>query len=192
MLSGDANDDGVVDAADIFYIVNYLYLHGPAPAITGGRSATNSVSAAFTGRIVLGDAVRNGDHYVIPVSLELPEGGEMPQAMALRVVFSGGEVRNASLHRAAGMQPAFEISRNTPDSIAYLVAFDKPLTSGIVAQLEIAAPDGEVRVEVDKAVTLLTDGSGSRKATVESGTLRVQGTSIGGDDHRGREQKENQ
>ena len=28
---GDANADGVINAADVVYLINYLYIHGPAP-----------------------------------------------------------------------------------------------------------------------------------------------------------------
>jgi hypothetical protein len=28
---GDANEDGVINAADVVYLINYLFIHGPAP-----------------------------------------------------------------------------------------------------------------------------------------------------------------
>jgi hypothetical protein len=30
-IRGDANGDGVINAADVVYLINYLYIHGPAP-----------------------------------------------------------------------------------------------------------------------------------------------------------------
>jgi outer membrane protein assembly factor BamB len=31
LLRGDANADGVINSADVVYLINYLYIHGPAP-----------------------------------------------------------------------------------------------------------------------------------------------------------------
>lgn len=31
VLHGDANASGIIDAADVVYLINYLYIHGPEP-----------------------------------------------------------------------------------------------------------------------------------------------------------------
>ncbi|HUR79633.1 MAG TPA: IPT/TIG domain-containing protein [Thermoanaerobaculia bacterium] len=70
----DANGDGIVDPSDIFYLVNYLFLGGPAP-----RGAAGLLS---------GDA--NGDGIVDPADIfyvvnYLYLGGPTPAAQAPRV-----------------------------------------------------------------------------------------------------------
>jgi hypothetical protein len=30
-IHGDANDDGVINSADVVYLINYLFIGGPAP-----------------------------------------------------------------------------------------------------------------------------------------------------------------
>jgi hypothetical protein len=31
LLRGDANSDGVINSADVTYLINYLFINGPAP-----------------------------------------------------------------------------------------------------------------------------------------------------------------
>jgi hypothetical protein len=47
-VPGDANNDGVVSAADIVFLVNYLFIHGPAPCIpeAGDADSSCTISAA--------------------------------------------------------------------------------------------------------------------------------------------------
>jgi hypothetical protein len=66
----DPNGDGTVDPSDIFWLVNYLYLHGPAPTGTAG--------------MLSGDA--NGDGVVDPADIffvvnYLFDGGLTPQSV---------------------------------------------------------------------------------------------------------------
>jgi trimeric autotransporter adhesin len=178
MLSGDANGDGVVDPADIFYLIQYLYMHGPAPASEPPRAAPQSVTRPIAGSIALGDPVRRGNKFFVPVIVD----SQAAEAVALRVVFSDGGVQKATIHRAGaarGLQPTFEISRGSRNALAYLVSFNERV-AGVVAEIEIDAADGaNVSIDVDPSVTMLSNAAGTRSATVAAGTLRVSGTAIG-------------
>jgi hypothetical protein len=179
MDSGDANGDGTVDPSDIFYVINYLYTHGPAPASAPPRLASQSVRQTIAGDVTLGEPVRRGDKFVIPVSVNVAPGAEAPEALALRVTFSGGTARNAVIRRAGttrALQPSFEISRTAPNALAYLVSFNAPL-HGVVAEIEVEASAGTA-IGIDPAVTVLSNAAGTREATVAAGTLRVNGTAI--------------
>ena len=170
--SGDANGDGVVDPADIFYLINYLYLHGPAPASQPPGLSTQAVRETVTGSVTLGEPVRRGNKFVVPVIVD----SASTEALSLHVTFSGG-VRGATIHRTGRSQPVFEISRGSRGALAYLVSYNERV-SGVVAELEIEAA-GDVTIGIDPAVTLLSNAAGTRKATVAAGTLRVRGTAIG-------------
>jgi hypothetical protein len=39
-LRGDANGDGMINAADVVYLINYLFIHGPAPVPLAAGDAT--------------------------------------------------------------------------------------------------------------------------------------------------------
>jgi hypothetical protein len=41
---GDCNCDGAVDAADVVYLINYLYIHGPKPYVLGERGSAGDVN----------------------------------------------------------------------------------------------------------------------------------------------------
>jgi hypothetical protein len=189
MLSGDANDDGVVDPADIFYAVNYVFLSGPTPGAVTGNIFTQSVRAPMSGAVTLGEAEARGNHYVIPVIVTAGDGSDVPQALSLRVTFQGGAVRNTSIHRAgaaSSLQPAFEISRPAADSLSYLLVLDRSHgglvfrdgeRSTVVAEIELDVRGSErVSIDVDPALTVLSDASGTRTATVAARTLHVRGT----------------
>jgi hypothetical protein len=191
MLSGDANGDGLVDPADIFYVVNYLFMSGPAPNAVTPSVSSQSTAAPMSGAVTLGKPFLRGNRYIVPVSVTAAEGAEMPRALSLRVTFGGGAVRNAAIHRAgatSNVQPAFEISRAGTDSLAYLLVLDARSgglalpggdRSAVVAELELDARSGErVSIDVDPALTLLGDATGTHAATAAGRTLRVAGTSI--------------
>jgi hypothetical protein len=111
----------------------------------------------------------------IPVIVAAPAGSEAPQALALRVVFGGGAVRNVSIHHSEGIQPLYEISRGA----AYLVTLDRGVRGESVAEIEFdAAADASVSIDVDPSVTLLSNRGGTRSATVSAGTLQVNGTDV--------------
>ncbi|HSY50310.1 MAG TPA: IPT/TIG domain-containing protein [Thermoanaerobaculia bacterium] len=178
MLSGDANSDGKVNSADIFYLVNYLFLHGPAPASAPSPVSALSVGAPFSGSVTLGEPIRNGNHYTIPVIMAASPGSAPPQALSLRVTFRGDPVSNAAAHSANGVQTLFEISRPAANTLSYLVTFaGEP--RGVVAEIELdASRAANVSVDVDPAVTLLANRAGTRSATPAAGTLQVSDTKI--------------
>jgi hypothetical protein len=187
MSSGDANGDGVVDPADIFYIVNYLFLGGTPPAAEAPKVQTLA-SERLAGSISLGEPFLRNGRYVVPVSVAAAQGSITPQAMALRVTFNG-PVSNVSVHRAgtaAGIEPAFEISRRTPDALVYLLAFGERgsgivpgASPSVIAEIELESrPDAGLAIQIDPALTMLTDQSGTRSAKVSAGTLRVTNTRV--------------
>jgi hypothetical protein len=180
MMSGDANGDKVVDPSDIFYLVNYLFLGGPVPASEPGLvSAESAVGGALSGSVTLGEPIRRGNHYTIPVIVAVSPDSAAPQSLSLRVRFRGDPVRNAVAHRADGMRTLFEISRPAANTLSYLVTFDGE-TRGVVAEIELDVSSGaNVSVDIDPAVTLLANRAGTRSATPAAGTLQVSGTKIG-------------
>jgi len=189
LAHGDANGDGVIDPADIFYIVNFLFMGGPAPYEINDPSRISATSVDLVaGAVTLGEPVLREGRYIIPVSITAAPGSSTPQAMSLRVRFTG-DVSSASIQRAGAardLQPAFETSRRAQNTFSYLVAFDErkgglalgDTRSAVVAELVIDARGGRVEIDVDPALTQLTNQAGTQKATVAGGTLRVSGTSI--------------
>src|SRR5207248_8315148 len=139
----DPNNDHVVDPADVFYLVNYLFTGGPAPQgqagimsgdangdgvvdpadifylvnylFTSGPSP-KSVQTAPTGAVTLGDPVVRGGRTFVPVIVE--SGSAKPHAMSLRVRAKGGKI--AAVRRVIDLKPIFEVTRPTDDGIAYL------------------------------------------------------------------------
>jgi hypothetical protein len=176
MASGDANNDGVVDPADIFYLVNDLFTGGPAPMSIEPRSA----AAPLTGAVTLGEPVVRGGRIFVPVIVE--SGASKPHALSLRVR-AGGAATIAAVRRAGAakeLSPIFEISRPAAGGMAYLVSFGASAVSGIVAEIEVsAAPGVKAEIDLDPALTMLTDQSGNEKATVANGRLQLGGTTIG-------------
>jgi hypothetical protein len=190
--SGDANGDAVVDPADIFYVINYLFTAGPMPMalpvpVTGRTSTT--VTGSIAGSVTLGKPVLRGETYVVPVIVTPARDSAMPQALALRVHFSA-EVGGA-VHRAGGAKdvvPVFEISRSSGPVLSYLVVFDQQrgLVSGtgddraiIVAEIEISSGGAAgLTIDVDPILTTLSDQGGTREATAANGKLRVAGAAI--------------
>jgi hypothetical protein len=47
-ICGDVTGDGVIDAADVVYLINYLYIHGPAlvPLQAGDVNCDGTIDAA--------------------------------------------------------------------------------------------------------------------------------------------------
>jgi hypothetical protein len=117
--------------------------------------------------------VRRGNKWFVPVIVDSANA----EALSLRVVFTGDPVRKAAIHSVAGTRPVFEISRSAPGSLAYLLAVNGRV-SGVVAEIEVETA-GQVAIDVDPDLTLLSNGGGTLKATVAGGTLRVSGTAIG-------------
>src|SRR5262249_26435162 len=89
----------------------------------------------------------------------------------------GDAVRGAAIRHAAGVTPSFEISRRAASALSYLVVLDRGVRDAVVAEIELEA-GANVTIDVDPALTLLGDASGTRSATVAKGTLEVRGTKI--------------
>jgi len=119
-------------------------------------------------------------------------GSMTPQAMSLRVHFDSeatiGEmaVRREGPAKDAGV--SFEISRRSGNDLSYLVSYD-PRGGGLVlgqshsatvAEIEIGAAEERITIAIDPLVTMLSDQSGTMKATVANGKLEVSGTIISG------------
>jgi hypothetical protein len=179
LMSGDANGDQVVDPADIFYVVNYLFLGGPQPMVTTGRIATEA-QGSMSGTLTLGRPIVRDGRTFVPVTVTTA-GSIAPQALALNLRLSGdGSI--VAIRRAGAVrdvQPMFEITRATNDGAAYLVAFDGAVlgSSAVVAEIELARGAGQVRIDVDPKLTMLSNG-GVRQARVSAGTLQVRGVTI--------------
>jgi len=128
-----------------------------------------------------------------PVIVDAVEGSLAPQALSFKVrldsPFGTLAVRRAGA--AKELQPSFEISRPAAGEVSYLVAFDPRNGGGlalhgptVVAEVELPARVDGGRLELDPAVTLLSDASGTRKATVANGALKLSGTDLAGRDLR--------
>jgi hypothetical protein len=178
----------VVDPADIFYIVNYLFTGGPAPAALAPHVSTTSEPAPFRGSITLGTPVLRGGRYVVPVIVDAAEGSA-PQAISFKVRLDtrSGALAVRRAGAATELQPSFEISRAAAGEVSYLVAFDTREGGGlalhgptVVAEVELPVRTNGTRLEMDPAVTLLSDASGTRKATVANGGLKLTGTDVAG------------
>jgi hypothetical protein len=104
-------------------------------------------------------------------------GSPAPQALALRLTFSGGAVRNAAAHHADGVEGLYEISRPGANALSYLVTYDGTPAGGVVAEVELDAV-GDVRMDIDPSVSMLANRAGTRSATVGAGTLRVSGAML--------------
>jgi hypothetical protein len=152
MMSGDANGDGVVDPADIFFLVNYLFSSGPSP---------KSILTAPTGSVTLGDPVVRGGRTFVPVIIE-----GQPHAISLHV--RGAKI--VGLRRTNDVKPIFEVTRPMDDGIGWLVSFGENAVSGVVAEIEVS---GAAKLELDPTLTMMTDQTGTQKATVGNGRLRV-------------------
>jgi hypothetical protein len=179
--SGDANQDGVVDPADIFFTVNYLFLNGPAPAALAPRP-TSVARTRVSGSIVLGEPQLRDGRWIVPVIAESSEG---PQAIAMRVKFSG-DVSDATVHRAgatAGLDPMFEIARARGRELSWIVDFNpnQALAAGkslIVGEIEFMSRAKALHIDLDPSVTMISNANGTAAATRAAGTLLLSGTTI--------------
>ncbi|HEY2324746.1 MAG TPA: IPT/TIG domain-containing protein, partial [Thermoanaerobaculia bacterium] len=202
----DANGDHTIDPSDIFYLISYLFLHGPAPV--GGMTAGDAngdgvVDPADIFYLVNYLFLHGPAPYSEPVvhtsSVSAPLKGSIslgqpvlrgdryvipvtvsgaPSAMSLRLGFdAAGE--GVTIQRAPGLQPAFEISRHGDRELTYLVAYDGTM-DGVVANIEVPAGARLSSIRIEGDGTLLCDREGIRKATVAAGTLTVNGTTVDG------------
>jgi hypothetical protein len=184
MLSGDANGDGVVDPADIFFVVKYLFAGGPQPNATTPRTESESVSH-LEGAVTLGEPTLRDGRWFVPVIVSAKPGSDAPQAISVSVRFAG-RVGDAAVRGVGDRKPLFETSRSTDNTLSYLVAFgdEAPLDltgklSAVIAEIELSSAS-VLRLELDPALTMMTNSGGTDKATVAAGTLKISGTTVGG------------
>ena len=177
LMSGDANGDSVVDPADIFFAVNYLFDGGPRPLWL--PAAPQSIRQSVAGAVTLGEPVVRDGRTFVPVIVSAAADSSPAQALSLRVR-TAGDLRIVSVQRTAAAAPRFEITRSLSDGAAYLLSANEPLT-GVVAEIEIENPAATATLTLDPTLTMLTDRTGSDKATVSNGRLKLEGTTIGHD-----------
>src|SRR6266540_7064922 len=126
----DPNNDHVVDPADIFYLVNYLFTSGPSP---------KAVQPAPSGSVTLGDPIVRDRRTFIPV---IVEGNA--HAISLRV--RGANV--IAVRRVSDVKPIFENTPPVNDGGAWLASFGENAVSGVVAEIEVSAA---AELELDPA-----------------------------------------
>ena len=183
----------MVDPADIFYLVNYLFLGGqkpnlPSPEGTSHATAVGSAAPQLAGSITLGKAVLRAGHYVVPVIMT-SRGSVAPQAMSLRVRLDGdaaiGEVTVRRAGAAKDVPAVFENSQRSGNDVSYLVAYDPrglalgASRSAVVAEIEIESAEAGLSITIDPELTMLSNQAGTMKATVSNRNLEVSGTTIG-------------
>jgi len=190
-LSGDANGDNVIDPADIFFIINYLFLGGQKPSAVPNAPramAAGTEVPMISGSLSLGTPALRGGHYFVPVIMTAAPGSIVPQTMSLKVHFdSDGTVGEAAVRRAGvakNLNSVFEFSRRTGNDLSYLVSYDPRglaldvLRTAAVAEIEIDSIDGSVSITIDPLRTMLGDQAGKTMATVANGRLAVSGVTI--------------
>jgi hypothetical protein len=206
----DPNGDHTIDPSDIFYLINYLFMHGPAPTGTGGMLSGDangdgvvdpsdifylvnylflSGPAPYAEPVVTTESLSKRMTGSVSLGEPVLRGNRYvipvtvegaPSAMSLRLRFQGAA--GATIHHAGTLQPAFENVQHGAGELSYLVAYNDTM-NGVVAEIEVPATAAArgMRIEVDPAVTLICSRDGIRKATVVGGTLTVSGVSIAGD-----------
>jgi hypothetical protein len=166
----DPNNDHVIDPADVFYLVNYLFKNGPAPQGAAGMMSGDAngdgvvdpadifylVNFLFqsgptpkslppvapSGTLTLGDPVVRDGRTFVPVILDGQAG-----AFSLRVHVQGATV--IAIRRTAGTPaPIFELAPNAGD---YLVSFGQNAVGGVVAEIEVSGTPAAI--ELDRSLT---------------------------------------
>jgi hypothetical protein len=189
MPSGDANSDGLIDPADIFYTVNYLFNNGPQPLSDPSRRpvATSTGSPRLAGAISLGQPTMRNGHVVVPVIVSAAGLSDIPQALSLSLHFRGAV--EPTIHRAgaaSNLQPLFEISRQTGDTLSWLISFDPraPLALGrdgsaVIADIELSRLAGsDLTINFDPKLTMLSSTGGMLTATEGNGMLQLHGITL--------------
>jgi hypothetical protein len=174
--SGDANGDGVVDPADIFYAVNYLFMNGPMP-YSETPKMRRVAGSEIAGSITLGTPHTVNGRVLVPVIVTADRRSAKPQALSLKLHVSGAF--DSIDVRRSGDAAAFEVTRPTTDGVAYLVSLGGDASlSGVVAEIELSGVGDGARLTLDPALTTLSDRAGVNEATVSNGSLRIGGTAV--------------
>ncbi|HKS26160.1 MAG TPA: lamin tail domain-containing protein [Thermoanaerobaculia bacterium] len=204
----DANGDHVIDPSDIFYLVNYLFLNGPAPA---GQTGADAGDANGDGTVDSADIFYLINYLYLhgPAPASQPPG---PSAQSLRQPLTGSVTLGEPVRRGNKFFVPVIVDSANAEGLSLRVVFsgDPVRKAAIhsvagtrpVFEISRSAPGslayllagggrlsgvvaeievdaaGQVAIGVDPALTLLSDAGGTRKATVAGGTLRVSGTTI--------------
>jgi IPT/TIG domain/Carboxypeptidase regulatory-like domain/PKD-like domain len=139
----DANGDGAIDPSDIFYLVNYLFTHGPAP-----RGAAGMLS---------GDA--NGDGIVDPADIfyvvnNLFTGGPKPDSTPVTTLAETPATQTLAGALSLG-QPQTRGRRTYVPVILHL-APDSPAPQAISLKLLFESAAGDPQIHLAGAATNAT------------------------------------
>jgi len=155
--------------------VNYLFPGGPAPmALT---PAVNAVGAPIAGSLSFGEPVLRDGRTFVPVVYTAAADSAAPQAISISI----RNIGPAFIHRPAGAEMRFEITRRLRDTLSYVAVFDErtPLVldargSAVIAEVELT---GSRRtgpgITLDPALTMLGNRAGTQKATPANGRLQI-------------------
>jgi len=161
----DANGDGVVDPSDIFYLVNYLFMNGPAPMGAAG--------------LMSGDA--NGDGVVDPSDIfftvnYLFDGGSAPQSVRLvsdasSAPLAGSIALGAPFGRdGKSILPVIVSMKEgspLPASLSLRIVFTRDVAVGAVRRTVDLQPRFEIsRVEPRSIAYLVSYPSGVRSGVI--------------------------
>jgi hypothetical protein len=172
----DPNGDNVIDPADIFYLVNYIFTGGPAPAgaagmLSGDANGDGVVDPAdifYAVNYIFTGGPDPAGLTPLTTSTRAPIAGTLtlgePQLrggrMFVPVIFTAAagsdvpqalsiSIRNAGaaqIHHAAGVETRFEISRRSGRALAYVAVFDDR------APLTLDANGSAVVAEIEMSV----------------------------------------
>lgn len=158
-VSGDANGDGAVTVADVFYEINFLFAGGPAPRAVAPTTTSQSV---VTGAVfTIGNAVRNTNGWVLPV---YANGGSV-RGMAISVEHDADSVVAI---RPAGITSStsriFEAAPSTAVSSSYITSFDRSMridAGVVVAEVVVAGENAPRGIRIDGTRSAIDTGRGS-------------------------------
>jgi hypothetical protein len=202
MGDADANGDGVVDVADIFYLINYLFGGGPPPVPLEPGAAADILALGSV-------EAPTGSMVDVPVYLRdlpgTPLGGDGAaiQGFAFRVDFPAKAVASASFVQAgvtAGRTPVFPIVQSESGHLVVLLKFlrasdplalraDAPAPGDLAGYLRLGLAAGlplgsEVDLVLDGASVLVNDDATKVESSGRGTLALVDGTVvIGGDPH---------
>jgi RHS repeat-associated protein len=144
MLSGDANESGTVNSGDIFFLVNYLFLSGPAPsiplqALPSGDDLKPDKTAVDS--VTVGTVTASGSTVDVPVYIRDLAGtllgrdqdaGSKIQSFAIKVAYSPASVVSAVTFTRSGitesLAPSAEFHPSSTSSISLVDTFQESTT----------------------------------------------------------------
>lgn len=197
---GDSNGDGALDAADVFYLIRYLFAGGTAPIHTADANNDGKVNAGdifflinyiFSGgpapaasvpvriesteklaplTLSLGTPARRGSELAVPV---IVAGGEVG-ALALQLRVEGGAAEDLKIVRSSKLEPVFETTARGSDSVSYVGSFASVSAAQPVVVAEVVVPAGDrVVLSIDGETTAIGGANGSNVRTVANDGLVI-------------------